>query len=292
MALAQSFALGPILGRFAPGVSRRVWGLAAFVVVAIVAVLILPFFAPNDPFHSQFLHRLQPPGLDYPLGTDAMGRCVFSRLLYGARLTTLSALLVVALAAGFGSAVGCLTGMCGGFIDRVVMRFCEGVSVLPALAICMIISGVLGLGLQAVIIALAAVHWTDYARVMRNVVMVERGKTYVTAAEALGVPGHRIAMRHILPNIAAPLLTLGTYSLSWVILSFAGLSFLGLGVEPGTPEWGRMIAESRSHLREYPRLVLAPGLTIVGFVIAINMLGDVIGDRFRDTRASYFHPKD
>jgi peptide/nickel transport system permease protein/nickel transport system permease protein len=262
---------------------------AAIVVSVMVAILILPFFAPHDPYQTQFLFRLQPPSLDYPLGTDAMGRCVFSRLLYGARLTTASAIVVVIASSLFGSLLGTVAAMIGGTPDRILMRFCEGISVFPALAISMIIAGVLGLGLNAVIIALIAIHWTDYARIVRNAVIVERAKPYVMAAEALGAPHHRIARRHILPNIVGPLLTLGAYSMSWVILSFAGLSFLGLGVEPGTPEWGLMIAESRNYLRDYPRLVLAPGLTIAGFVIAVNLLGDALGDRFRLSQINYLH---
>ncbi len=266
----------------------------ASVVFMVLTLLILlaPLLAPHDPYQTHILQRLQSPNLTYPLGTDAMGRCVLSRLLYGARLTTFSAVLVVVAAGGIGGILGAISGYFGGFFDRVLMRICEGVSVMPALAIAMVVAGVLGLGLNAVIVALVAVHWTDYARLVRNVVMAERVKPYVMAAEALGVPATRIIQRHLLFNIAGPLLALGAYSLSWVILSFAGLSFLGFGVEPGAPEWGRMIAESRSHLREYPRLVLAPGLTIMAFVITINLLGDVIGDRLRGGRANHLTVKE
>jgi peptide/nickel transport system permease protein/nickel transport system permease protein len=251
-----------------------VTALAAFVVFG-------PLLAPHDPYETDILNRLAAPSLAFPLGTDAMGRCLLSRLLYGARLTTLSALGVVAVAASAGILLGLIAAYCGGFIDRLIMRLTEGVAVLPALAVSMVVAGVLGLGLEAVVIALAAIHWTEYARLVRNATLVERAKTYVLAAEAIGAPGWRIMLRHVLPNIGGPLLVLATYSLSWVILAFAGLSFLGLGVEPGTPEWGRMIAESRSHLREYPRLVLAPGLTIMTFVIFINLLGDALADRWR-----------
>lgn len=264
-------------------------GYVLVMTLVILGILILPYFAPNDPFKAQFLYRLQPPSLDYPLGTDALGRCVLSRLMYGARLTTASALAVVISASLIGSLIGTLAGMVGGILDRAIMRFCEGMSVFPALAICMIIAGTLGLGLQAVIIALITVHWPDYARVVRNAVIVERTKPYVMAAEALGARHHRIAHRHIFPNIIGPLLTLAAYSMSWAILAFAGLSFLGLGVEPGTPEWGLMIAESRNYLRDHPRLVLAPGLTIAAFVVAVNLLGDMLGDRFRLRQINYLH---
>lgn len=265
-------------------------GLLSIVVGLLLVVVICgPWIAPHDPYRADILHRLVGPGLTYPLGTDAMGRDLLSRLLHGAQLTTLAALAVVLAAAFMGTAIGLLAGYLGGWPDRVAMRLVEGVSVLPALAISLVVAGVLGLSLKAVIIALAAVHWTEYARVVRNVTMVERTKPYITAAQAMGVPGWRIALRHLLPNIGGPLLVLGAYSLSWVILSFAGLSFLGLGVEPGTPEWGRMIAEARTHLRTHPRLVLAPGLTIMGFVILVNLLGDAIADRWGVERGRKFN---
>src|SRR5690606_3319573 len=134
------------------------------------------------------------------------------------------------IAAGIGTLIGLLAGYVGKGIDRLVMRTTEGVSALPALAVSLVIAGMLGLSLNAVIVALAAAHWTEYARLVRHVTMAERVKPYVMAAEAIGAPGWRVVFRHLLPNIGGPLLVLGTYSLSWVILSFAGLSFLGLGV--------------------------------------------------------------
>lgn len=282
--MALGLPLAPVAGRVAG--ARRLAPVALVAGAAIVLVGLGPLLAPHDPYRADILNRLQPPSLAFPLGTDAMGRCLLSRLLYGARLTVLSAGLVVAVAGALGTALGAVAGYFGGRLDSLLMRFCEGVSVLPALAVALVIAGTLGLGLDAVIVALAAVHWTDYARLVRNVVVVEREKPYVVAAEALGVSGRRVILRHLLPNVAGPLTALAAYSLSWVVLSFAGLSFLGLGVEPGTPEWGRMIAEARGHLREYPRLVLVPGLTIMAFVIAVNLAGDRIADRLRLTRVN------
>jgi peptide/nickel transport system permease protein/nickel transport system permease protein len=260
---------------------RRPGGVSAMTAAVLLLVVFGPQIAPHDPMQSDILGRLAPPSREHLLGTDAMGRDLLSRLLHGAQLTTLSALAVVAAAATLGTLIGQGAGYAGGLADRLAMRFVEGVSVLPALAVSLVIAGILGLGLQAVLIALAAVHWTEYARVVRNMTMVERTKPYVLAAEAIGAPGWWILARHLLPNIGGPLLVLGSYSFSWVILAIAGLSFLGLGVEPGTPEWGRMVAEARSHMRAYPRLVLVPGLTIMAFVILINLLGDGLADRWR-----------
>lgn len=267
--------------RLRRGLGGRPSGLAVLVACILALVLFGPLIAPYDPSATDILNRLAEPTTNHWLGTDAMGRDLLSRLLYGAQLTTLAAMAVVLSAAVFGTLVGLVAGYAGGVFDSFAMRFVEGVSVLPALAVSLVIAGTLGLGLQAVVIALAAVHWTEYARVVRNMTMVERSKPYVLAAEAIGAPAWRVIARHLLPNVGGPLLVLGSYSMSWVILAFAGLSFLGLGVEPGTPEWGRMIAEARSHMRSYPRLVLVPGLTIMAFVILINLLGDALGDRWR-----------
>jgi peptide/nickel transport system permease protein/nickel transport system permease protein len=262
-------------------VLRRPSGVSLAVALLLALVLFGPLLAPHDPARTDILNRLAAPSWDQPLGTDAMGRCLASRLLHGAQLTTLAALAVVLVAAIIGTTIGLAAGYTGGLADRFAMRCVEGISVLPALAVSLVIAGIFGLGLKAVLVALAAVHWTEYARVVRNMTMVERAKPYVLAAQAIGAPGWWVVVRHLLPNIGGPLLVLATFSFSWVILAFAGLSFLGFGVEPGTPEWGRMIAEARSHMRAYPRLVLAPGLTIMAFVILINLLGDALGDRWR-----------
>lgn len=263
-------------------------GLARPVLLAllVLAVVLAPLAAPYSPDQIDILNRLAPPSWGHLLGTDQMGRDVFSRLLHAGRLTAGSAILVVIAAALTGTLLGTISGYLGGWPDHVLMRFCEGISVLPALAIAMIIAGVMGLGLAAVIVSLAAVHWTEYARLVRNMILVERAKLYVQAAEALGSSRGRIIRRHLLPNIVGPLLTMAAYSLSWVILAFAGLSFLGLGVEPGTAEWGRMIADARNHMRSHPHLVMAPGFTIMGFVMAVNLLGDGISDRFRSRHTS------
>ncbi|WP_051341439.1 ABC transporter permease [Azospirillum halopraeferens] len=253
-------------------------GLAALA-VAVLLVGVLPLLAPHDPHRVAFAARLLAPGPEYPLGTDHLGRCVLSRLIHGFRVTPLAALAVVVTALGAGTAVGLAAGSIGGAFDRVVMRVVEGIQILPGLALALIIAGVFGLGLWTVVLALAAVHWTEYARLARTMTLAERAKPYVLGAEALGAPRHRVVLRHVLPNIAAPILVLGTVSLSWAILSFAGLSFLGLGAEPGSTEWGLMIAEARNHMRLHPRLVLAPGLTIVALVIAVNLLGDALQDR-------------
>lgn len=256
--------------------------LGAILSVLMLAGIVAPLLAPHDPLAVDFLNRLQPASPAFPLGTDHMGRCVFSRLLHGLHVTPLAALVVVALAASVGTTVGLVAGLIGGLLDRIAMRVVDAILIFPAFAVALAVSGVLGIGLWSIVIALAAVHWADYARLSRNLAIVEREQPYVWAAEALGMSLSAIVLRRLLPSAAPHLVVLATYSLSWAILSFAGLSFLGLGAEPGTPEWGLMIAEARHHMRAHPLLIAAPGLAIVALVLGLNLLGDALADP--DTR--------
>lgn len=248
----------------------------------LVVGAVAPWLAPHDPQAVDFLGRLQAPSASFPLGTDHMGRCVLSRLLHGLHVTPLAALVVVAVAAAVGTTIGLVAGVVGGLVDRVAMRLVDAILIFPAFAVALAVSGILGIGLWSIVIALAGVHWADYARLSRNLAIVEHQQPYVRAAEALGVGVGAIVLRRLLPAAAPQLVVLATYSLSWAILSFAGLSFLGLGAAPGTAEWGLMIAEARHHMRAHPLLIAAPGLAIVAVVLALNLLGDAVADP--DTR--------
>ena len=266
---------GRLLGRLGNAV------LIAMAILLPALMIFGPMLAPHDPNYADVLNRLHPPSWDYPLGTDALGRCLLSRLLWGARVTMLWSAIIVACAAVLGTAIGLYCGYRRGWIDIIVMRVVEGVSVLPALAIAVVISSMLGLGLHALVISLIVVHWTGYARLVRNIIVGESARLYVTAARAMGVPRLRILYKHLLPNIGSPLIVMATYSMSGMMLAFAGLSFLGLGVEPTTPEWGKIIADGRTHMRTVPLLVMAPGFTIMTVIISLNLIGDALADRWR-----------
>lgn len=268
----------------ASGAATRGWRRpVAMGALALVALLVAsgPLVAPHDPSMIDLANRLLAPSLDHPLGTDHMGRCVFSRLIHGFRVTPLAAFLVVSLAAATGTAVGLVSGYAGGLTDSLIMRVVEGFFVFPAIAVALVLAAVLGLGMGATVVALAAVHWAEYARVVRNLTLAEKAKPYELAARAAGISPLRILFRHLLPGMVHPITVLATFSLSWAILSFSGLSFLGLGAELGTPEWGLMIAEGRAFMRDHPRLILVPGLTIVAIVILFNVLGDSLRDRLQ-----------
>lgn len=266
-------------GRFLCRMGNILLVIAAILLPALM--VFGPMLAPHDPNYADILNRLKPPSMEYPLGTDALGRCLLSRLLWGARVTMLWSAVIVTGAAVIGTSIGLYCGYRRGWVDVIAMRFVEGISVLPALAIAVVISSMLGLGLHALVISLTVVHWTGYARLVRNIIVGESGRLYVTAARAMGVPRRRIFMKHLLPNIGGPLIVLATYSMSGMMLAFAGLSFLGLGVEPTTPEWGKIIADGRTHMRSVPRLVMAPGLTIMTVIISLNLIGDALADRWR-----------
>ncbi|MBJ3776014.1 ABC transporter permease [Acuticoccus mangrovi] len=252
-------------------------GLVLLLAMALL-VVVAPALAPYDPSATRFLDRLEGPSLAHPLGTDPLGRDTLSRLLTGFGHTPVAAAAVVALSLLIGAAVGLVSGLAGGAVDRVLMRLCEGVLTVPALAVALIVAGVLGVSLTAVVIGLSAVHWAEYARVIRNMTLAERARTHVTAAVALGAHPVRIALRHVAPALFGPVLALAAFSFAWAVLSFAGLSFLGLGSPPGSPEWGAMIAEARTHMRSHPLLVVAPGLAIAGLVLAANLAGDLLSD--------------
>lgn len=247
---------------------------------ALAFTLAAPLLAPHEPDAFSLSLRLQGLSLEYPLGTDHLGRCVLSRLLYGFHVTPVAAFAIVAVAASIGSVLGLLSGYVGGVIDQALMRVVEGVFIFPAVAVALTISAVLGLGMGAIIVSLGAVHWAEYARVVRNLTVTEKTRTYVLAAEALGASPNWVAFRHILPNVMHAILVLIPFSMSWAILSFSGLSYLGLGAEPGSSEWGLMIAEGRVYMRDHAVLVLAPGLMILSVVIFLNTLGDRLRDRF------------
>lgn len=255
------------------------WLLLIFGLFLLISLA--PLLAPHDPDAASLSNRLQGINLQYPLGTDHMGRCVLSRLLYGFHVTPIAAFLIVAISASFGSLVGLLSGYTGGFIDQIVMRVVEGVFIFPAIAVALTISAVLGLGMNAIIIALGTVHWAEYARMTRSIAAAEKQRTYVLAAQTIGASRLRIVFRHILPNVLHIILVLIPFSMSWAILSFSGLSYLGLGAPPGSTEWGLMISEGRTYMRGHPVLVIAPGLMIMVVVISLNMLGDRLQDHFK-----------
>ena len=252
----------------------------AIAIIAIFAIgaIFAPLLAPYDPLAQELSARLEPPSAAHWLGTDQLGRDLFSRLLYGARISLVIGVVVVALAGAVGTFVGMLAGYAGGLVDEALMRLTEVFLAFPALILAMAIAGALGPSLTNAIIAIAAVTWAVYARLARGQVLSLRRREYVEAARAIGAGRARIIGRHLLPNAVAPLLIQASFDMGSAIISAAGLSFIGFGAQPPTPEWGVMISEGRNFISTQPWLSLFPGLAILFAVGAFNLLGDGLRD--------------
>jgi ABC-type dipeptide/oligopeptide/nickel transport system permease subunit len=267
---------------------RRRWAtvLAAGVVATLVLVgLAAPWLAPHDPVLVDLNHRLQPPVLGYPLGTDQFGRCIFSRLLYGARATLGSAfatLLVTLAAAGI---VATATTFAPPRVRRVCVRLLELAQALPTLVVAVAVVGVLGPGLVNAMVAVAITSWAAPARVLRALLLGEQQAMHVAAARAVGASPVRVLFRHVLPGVVGRAAVLFATYLGQIMLTFSALSFLGLGPQPPLPEWGAMLSEGRPYFWTQPSLMLIPGLAIVLAVAATNVVADGLRDAFDDRRS-------
>ena len=264
---------------------RPVWlrsplAVAGFVLIAILVLIavLAPFIAPADPIKQELATRLKPPSAAHWLGTDQLGRDMLSRMMYGARISLMIGLVVVGLAASFGTFIGLIAGYAGGWLDEALMRLTDVFFAFPALILAMAISGALGPSLTNAMIAIAVVSWPVYARLMRAQVLSLREREYVEAARSLGGSAGQIVWQHILPNAIAPLLVQASFDLGGAILSAAGLSFIGFGTQPPTAEWGVMISEGRNYIATQPWLSLFPGLAILFTVAAFNLMGDGLRD--------------
>jgi peptide/nickel transport system permease protein len=244
-----------------------------FFVILIVMALAAPLVAPHDPAQQDIRKRLSPPSLSggYVLGTDQMGRDVLSRIIYGSRASLTVAISVVLFAGSIGVLLGVLAGYFGGRVDDIIMRLVDIQFSFPGLLISMTLIAVLGPSLRNMTIALGLNGWMVYARLARGVTMTLRRSLFIDSARAVGCPDRRIMSRHILPNLAAPLLTLAVLEWARIILAEAGLSFLGLGIQPPQSSWGLMIAEGRMYLAVAWWLVLFPSLAIAFTVLSINL---------------------
>ena len=244
----------------------------------VAAALLAGLIAPYDPNEVDVLRRFTAPSLEFPLGTDNLGRDVLSRILHGARLS-IGTSVVAGLAIGFiGLVMGMLGGYFGGVVDMVIGRVTDVLLAFPLFLLALGITGLLGPGLRNLTIAVIAVAWAGYARIVRSAVLAEREKPYVEAARAAGASGLGLLRRHLLPNIVAPVVVLTTLDMGVVLLAISGLSFLGLGVKPPTPEWGAMLAEGRAYLDQGPQMMLFPGAAIFLMVLGFNLLGDGLRD--------------
>ena len=252
-------------------------GLVIIVSLALIAIF-APFIAPHDPIEQNLEKRLLSPSGEYPMGTDDLGRCLMSRIIYGARVTLQVGVITVGIITVIGVTLGLISGYCGGIVDEIIMRFVDVVLAFPGIILALAIAGALGPGLFNVMLALAMVGWTGLARVVRSSVLSVKEKEFVESARALGCSDLYIMIRHILPNVMAPVIVLATLDMAFIILAAAGMSFLGLGAQPPIPEWGSMLNGGRAFMRIAPHLTTFPGLAIMITVLAFNFLGDGLRD--------------
>jgi peptide/nickel transport system permease protein len=268
---------------------RPLGALGFLIVLAfLVAVLFAPLIAPYHYAEQDIPNLLQGPSRTYWLGTDHLGRDLFSRLVYGSRIALLTAIPSVALAMVCGTILGLVAGYAGGAVDNVIVIVLDSIQAFPALILALAILALLGPSLRNVIIVIGLTWAPNYARVVRAQVFSERERVYVEAERSLGVSDRRIVASHILPNVIAPILMLAAMDLPWVITFEAGLSFLGLGVRPPTPSWGVILSDGFSFIRQSPWPITWAGLTLIittlGFVLFGETLRDVLDPRLSGTK--------
>jgi peptide/nickel transport system permease protein len=263
-----------------PRLIRQTLGVAGLAVLVLVGLVSLaaPYLTSHDPRAQDLGNKLQAPSRQYPLGTDQLGRDVLSRVLHGGRNTLGGSLLALAILSALGILIGGLAGYAGGLVETLLMRVTDAVLTFPYLVLALALAAAFSPSLLTVVIAVSLTWWGHYARVMRSMVLGVCAMPFVETAHALGAGHGRVIGRHVMPNVAPPLVVLSTLDLSLIILSIAALSYLGLGVQPPAPEWGMMLNESRLYMFTAPHLMIFPGTMIFVTVLAANLLGDALRD--------------
>ena len=246
----------------------------AFVLFALFASRIAPY----DPLETHYDHMLEPPSSAFLFGTDQLGRDIFSRILYGGKTSLLIAFMVTLIIAFIGIFVGTLAGFMGGAVDAVIMRISDVLMAFPGTIFILAMVSVLGTGLQNLIIAMTFTGWTHYARISRSLVLSVKHNDYIEQARLGGAATGKILFRYIIPNVVPSLLVLVTQDIGSKLLTIAGLSLLGLGSQPPTPEWGFMLSEGKNYMTMAPWMLFFPGLSILVNVIIFNLLGDSLRD--------------
>ena len=262
----------------------------AFVLLIALIGILAPLLAPHDPYVTDILDKFAPYSLEYPLGTDHLGRCVLSRLIYGIRPTLGLALLTMLGTIALGALLGVMAGYFRGVVEEIIMRVVDVMLSFPGEVMVLAIVGMLGPGLENVVLACVVAKWPWYARMMRTITLRYADRDFVRFARVAGYGTGHIMRRHLLPCAAGEISVLATLDTGAVILMVSALSFLGLGVQPPTPEWGMMLGEAREVMVLYPWQMLPPGLAILLVVAACNYLGDSLRDALDPRHAMHKEP--
>jgi peptide/nickel transport system permease protein len=251
--------------------------------VAVLAILILlailaPIISSYDPTAIALRSKLMPPSAAHPFGTDEFGRDILTRIFYGARISLPVGLIALAIGVSLGTLVGLVAGFYGKYVDGLLMWVVDVLLAFPGLLLALLVVAILGVDLKHVMIAVGISMIPRFARLVRGTVLSAKENLYVDAARTIGVPEHRILAQHVLPNVISPVIVLATLSLGVTILTAAGLSFVGLGAKPPSPEWGTMVSEGRQFLQHQWWVGTFPGIAIVLTVLAVNLIGDGLRD--------------
>jgi peptide/nickel transport system permease protein len=248
------------------------------ITVVIACALFSPFLSPSDPYQQNLVERRQRPNVKHWLGTDEYGRDMLSRLIFGSRNTLIIGLLSVSIGLFLGTLLGLVSGYYGGLADNIIMRFMDLMLAFPYFLLAILIVATLGPGMINSTIAIGIASIPTYSRIVRGSVLTIRKKLFIQAEEALGCSDFRIVFNHILPNILAPIIVVGTLGLARGVLGGAGLGFLGLGTQPPAPEWGVMLSGGRAYLTAAPHICIFPGTALALLVLAFNLFGDTLRD--------------
>lgn len=255
--------------------------LIVFLILAVVLLMIAAFakyICPYDPYTQDLAQAQKAPSIEHPFGTDRYGRDMLSRVIIGSTTSIYATLILVAITAAGGTFIGIICGWFGGKADTVLMRISDLFLAFPSLVFALAVAGVLGGGIHNAIIALAVISWPKFARLARGLTLAQKDSAYLMAARLSGCAAVKLMLKHILPNIAGPILVTAVLDMGTMLMELAGLSFLGLGVKPPMAEWGSMINEGRNLLQVAPWMVLAPGFAIFLTVMVFNLLGDTLRD--------------
>lgn len=263
--------------------ARFLHNKTAVITVSIVLLvgligLLAPVIAPNDPYATDILNKFADYSLQYPLGTDQLGRCVLSRMIYGIRPTLGLALLTMVGTIGLGALLGIMAGYFRGVVEEIIMRVVDVMLSFPSQIMVFAVVALLGVSVQNVIIANVFIKWAWYARMIRTGVMQYRDQNFVRFSRCVGMPERFILFRHLLPSITSDLAVLASLDVGWAIINISTMSFLSLGVQAPTPEWGAMLNEAKEVLASNPTQMLAPGIALVALVCCFNLMGDALRD--------------
>ena len=252
----------------------------ALILILIIAGIFAPLIVPNDPYENNILNKFAPYSWKYPLGTDHLGRCVFSRMIYGIRPTLFLSLVTMIGTIGMGTLMGLLSGYFKGIVDNIIMRIVDVMLSFPSQIMILAVVALLGVDIRNVIIANVLIKWAWYARMIRTNVIKYTDKNFILFSRCIGSGERFILFRHMIPCIASEMAVLATLDIGWAILNISTLSFLGLGVQAPIPEWGAMLNEAKNVMTTNPIQMIAPGVAVVILVAAFNFLGDCLRDTF------------